>query len=322
MQKKIFIAMALAGGLLLSPSQKADCQAQPVIPDRSVIDSITQGQTRDQTPPKPQNLPKAEKKQMKELEKAVKQNLGSAEYLMQIARDAGASPKTLQKMEKMSVDFIKAFLSAIAPEMMDQGTQAAPPAKPKPPKPAPAPQPDSQLMPPGKQQPPARPLPPNVAPCPRDCPYWNNFQGQQPKIQGKPAPRQPQVAPKPAPAPAQPQQPQGIIITAPDGTQWLVTPQMQQQVPARPAPAKPAPPKPQAPAKKAPSQPVWPAPQKPGFMQQQATPPPSTVAPQPDSVEEVIILEENVVPEMPLWPTKEQLGTDGVLKYLQKRAAQ
>lgn len=143
-------------------------------------------------------------------------------------------------------------------------------------------------------------------------------------------------------APKEPDGHAGLIITAPDGTTWLVSPQMTQPMPPRKG--GPRPPRPEAPRP-----PVMGAPdmsgmpgiqlpppgvlQSPDFRMQpqaqpeqpqastepkQPTPPvpgvqqgmPAQVAPK------MIIMEES---DMPLWPTREQLGKDGVLRYLEKR---
>lgn len=141
-------------------------------------------------------------------------------------------------------------------------------------------------------------------------------------------------------APAPPEQPaaQGIIITGPDGSTWLVAPD-QQNPQTWQQPGKPVPPqrlrgqRPPLPGHGMQPQQGMMAPPPPGMQPQQGmiapqTPPmppkgfrapqkqPGNAAPQG----ELIIMEETVTPGyMPLWPTKEELGKDGVLKYLEKR---
>lgn len=233
--KNVFISMTIVAGLFFSPMLCQKALGQPPLPDSATLDSIVQGQV-----PGMPAKPEPPKPALKQIENALRQNMQSAEYLLKTARSVGASEKDLEEMEKMSIGFLKMFLTSITPAVSkpDQ-TQVAPqPKAPEQPKPVP------------------------VKPAPPKAP-----------------------APKPAPqaAPQAPLPPQGVIITAPDGSKWLVTPQAQ--------------PKPKAPRdiKKAPK-------------------------PQGNGPAEVIILEEETVEDMPLWPTKEQLDGMGVLKYLEKRS--
>lgn len=137
----------------------------------------------------------------------------------------------------------------------------------------------------------------------------------------------------------------GIIITAPDGSQWLVTPQTQPNEPLPPmgrqprmdkAPAPGAAPAPQArqrgllpPAEVLQDPALRAAPQTSGAKQPPApainTPRPNRPQAQPKGQQmeaapgaEIIYNET-----LPYWPTREHLGKEGLLKYLEKyRAAQ
>lgn len=151
--------------------------------------------------------------------------------------------------------------------------------------------------------------------------------------------------------------PEGMIITGPDGSTWLITPAQPDMAPAPQAvpPAAPATPKP---APKAGKQGIPPAQGKPSAIGRPGQPqfmPPAPPAPQPAPAKpvppqmrqpqgapqpapapgfrmppappqqqgeaEVIIMEETVTPEyLPLWPTKDDLGKGGVLQYLEKRS--
>lgn len=223
MYKKIFLTMFLAGGLILAAN---DSFAQNNLPDSDTLNAIAQGNAPDPNT----------KKQLKQLEKAVKQNMKSSEYMIRAAQAAGASQQDVAKLKRLSVNFMKTFLAALTPSTIKEG-QTEPQARPQQPK-----------------QQPRQPL--NIVPS--------------------------QPAPQPQANAPQGNIPQGIIITGPDGTQWLVTPQAQQQLTAPRAQ--------------------------------------NQVAPQAPDEEEVVIIEEDIAPEMPLWPSKEQLGGDGVLKYLEKRS--
>lgn len=254
---KIFVSALLAAGLCLSPAFAPRANSQPNIPDSDTLNSIVKGNIPAEPVPQAQPAPqlKAPKKgaqtlsqmQLKQIENALKQNMQSAEFLMRAAEGAGATPKQLSKMEKLSVGFMKLFLTSITPDNGDNKKDESAPAKPK-----------------------KHPARDRVNQGPRTS--------------------------------------QGIIITAPDGSRWLVTPQKPEKSPAprhAPKPAPQTPPAIQQPA---------PAP---------AQPAPSVVRPAPDQQlgqPEIIILEEEeTVDDMPYWPTKEQLGKDGVLKYLEKR---
>lgn len=124
-------------------------------------------------------------------------------------------------------------------------------------------------------------------------------------------------------APVKPEGSAGLIITAPDGSAWLVSPQMVPPAPQQPPrmghdsrhdgagmrgvqmpPADVL----QNPALR--KSPPAPAAQGHGVI-------PGASSGQPG--QELIIMEETVE-DMPYWPTKQQLGKDGVLKYLEKRA--
>lgn len=132
------------------------------------------------------------------------------------------------------------------------------------------------------------------------------------------------AAPRPSDQPA----PQGIIITGPDGSTWLVTPNNQSAQPqGRPVPPKgPRGPKAQM-GQSGPDMGGQPMMQRPPRgLPPQAMPPqgfrmPPQQQPAPQQGQ-MIIMEEAVSPQyMPLWPTKEDLGKDGVLKYLEKRSS-
>lgn len=131
----------------------------------------------------------------------------------------------------------------------------------------------------------------------------------------------------------------GLIITAPDGTTWLISPQMAPSMPPvpphrvgpRPAPHQPHQPAPrpdmgglpgiqlpppgvfQNPALRIPPAPQQPRSQIQPAPQQAKPGAPAQMQPSP----KMIIMEES---DMPYWPTREQLGKEGVLKYLEKRA--
>lgn len=113
-----------------------------------------------------------------------------------------------------------------------------------------------------------------------------------------------------------------IIITAPDGSRWLVAPQgVPPQIMGQPdVPAMTPPPPPgQQPGMIPPpppgQQPGMTPPPSPG-QQQGMTPP----APQQPSAAGDLIIMQNDPSGLPLWPTKDHLGKDGILEYLQKRA--
>ena len=268
--KKALLTLSLAGGLLAAPLCGLSL-AQPPLPDRQALDAISQGKAPKQP----------EQKQFKQIEKALRQNMRSSETLIRAAREAGASPKELGAMEKLSVDFLKAFLAAITPGGVPprQAPREAQPPKAAPAKPAPGLQ--FRGAPAGK---------------PGKCPALGDMKPM-------PAPA-PKFMGKNGPAP----EPQGIIITAPDGSQWLVTPQANEP---RPRPEKPR--MPQSPSLYQPNAPV-PAPAP-----AQSAPAPAPAQDDPD--DEIVIIEEETVSDMPLWPTKDQMSKDGILKYLEKRGS-
>lgn len=140
------------------------------------------------------------------------------------------------------------------------------------------------------------------------------------------------------------EEPQSIIITAPDGSSWLISP-AEPEGPAAsqgraprgmpPAIGKPMPPQggpqgqfmpPPPPGPRGGFMPVPPPPAPQG----QITPPAQGgFVPQPGpqggfvptprpGQPAMIFMEEDTY--MPLWPTKDEIGKDGVLKYLEKRA--
>ncbi len=128
----------------------------------------------------------------------------------------------------------------------------------------------------------------------------------------------------------------GLLITAPDGSMWLVTPQMQPPMPPRIGHRPPLPPMPgqqfqpcSPPASQgAPMQGQQYKsllPETPGIQ----LPPASALQGEgmkkapgqqaPQQAQDMVIMEGRES-SMPYWPTKQHLGKDGVLKYLEKRA--
>lgn len=271
--RKILFSVSLAGGLLLAPLFSGAASAQNGLPDRETLNSIARGEAP---------APQPSKKLFRNIEKALKQNMTSAEALIKAAKAAGASPKALAEMENYSVGFLKSFLTAFA-------NGAAAPSKQRdeqrPPERKPVPLQKSPGAAPGS-------TPPDVAPAPGFTP-----------------PPPPVVAPRQTP-PA----PQGIIITAPDGTQWLVTPQTGEPGMSRPPKARP---EKRRHARPENAREIMPKPDAANDAAPQTLPTPAT-PPVPD---EVIIIEEETVSDMPLWPTKDQMSKDGILKYLEKRNA-
>lgn len=231
-------------------------------------------------------------KQMKRVVKALERNQRSAEVLIKAARRAGAAPEVVADLQRMSDAFRQVFMSAVSPE---------------------------QIM--------------NM------------------NVPGQPAPQAPAQPTPQAPAQAAPQAPdqaapEAMIITGPDGSTWLITPAQPApqaapapQVAPQPVPRFATPPAPGVmPQQKGPRvekpgiPPVQGRPSAIGRPAQPVTPPAVQPAPQgmppagfrnPQPEGELIIMEEETItPEpMPLWPTKDQMGKDGVLKYLDKRAA-
>lgn len=310
--RKVFLSMSLAGGLLAAPFFCGGADAQPQLPDSATLNSIIQV-----APPRPAQpappVPPEDRKSFKKLERALKQNMQSAEALINAAREAGATPQQLADMEKFSVGFLKTFLAAITPSEMtppNRGDRPQPPVNGmRPQKPGDRPQPPME----GKRppRPGDRPAPAMEGPRESGCPALNPQAQPAPEKRRAPRPDAPIIAPR-----ANPQQsaPQGMIITAPDGTQWLVTPQRpapEPQVKRAPAPVEQV-----APEKR---QPPMPSAQKnaPSQGNQGLLPPPTPPAPE----DEIIIIEEETVSDMPLWPTKDQMSKDGILKYLEKRNA-
>lgn len=151
--------------------------------------------------------------------------------------------------------------------------------------------------------------------------------------------------------PQPPEAGQGLIIIGPDGSRWLVTPGQMPAPEAKPAPApRPGAPAPMQPAPQglpsfgkvqpAPGAPGAVAPRSKGLVPGSVPPPPGMMPPPgmalpqggvmqspppppatPQGPNEVIIMEEGTLEPMPMWPTKDHLGKDGVLKYLEKREA-
>ena len=316
--RRMFLTMSLAGGLFAAPVATGFAHAAPPLPDSDTLNSIVRGAAPKQERTNP----------FKKLEKAINNNMQSAQTLIEAAREAGATPQQLADMEKYSVGFLKTFLAAITPADSAPGMAPKrgdrpmpPPDAKKPPKTMPpfgdmvAPRPGDRPMPPaeGKRQPKC----PAFAPGQPGQPQPDMRQPQRPDT----PPVMPQVQPR-QPQPA----PQGIIITAPDGTQWLVTPQQSQQPAEQPqARQRPrqVPPAGQAPEKRRPPM-MPPAVQTPASQSPALLPPPppasqGMTARPPAPEEEIIIIEEETVQDMPLWPTKDQMSKDGILKYLEKR---
>lgn len=353
---KLLLSLALAAGLCAAPGMARHSCAQPQLPDSETLNRIAQGAWPGQPAPAPQAIPQKPQKperppvvsqnapmpSAQEVENAARQNMQSAEFLMGAAAAAGATPKQLEAMEKASVRFIRLFLAAITP---------------------------------GGEQGPGNEGPKGDKP--------KGDKGDKGQKGDKPKGDKPR-GDKPA------ADKNGVIFTAPDGTQWLLTPMNKDQRPAkkpgaekRPSAAKqgqPMTPPPGCPAFKgsdgrppmapppgcpafqgfpgqrmgpgtpnfvtpdgrvAPPAPGQFQPQKPAVRpvppQAQPMPPRMAPAPQgqppvppqvqpapqpaPQAQPEIIIMEETVT-DMPLWPTKEQVSKDGVLQYLEKRNAQ
>lgn len=340
---KLILSLALATGLSVAPGLAHKSCAQPPFPSGEVLNNLAQGQKQARPAPTVKSAPNATQgaPTVSQIEEAARQNMQSAEVLLGAAAAAGASPQQLEAMEKASVRFMKLFLNVIAP---DEGINADRP------------------------------------------------KGDKPKKDGNK--RKADRDGKKGPAPQN-----GMILTGPDGSQWLVTPfTPEKRAPKPPRDVRPAPqrgmtpppppgargpvmtpppgcpafqgpgarapmtPPPGAPAFKgqtppplpnfvAPNGRMTPAPQNtapaPQFNQPQgAAPAPLIIVPQapqvapqvpqvapqapqaapqapvaPQRQPEVIIMEETVT-DMPLWPTKEQVAKDGVLQYLEKRNAQ
>lgn len=274
MAKRGFIlSMSLACSLAVMPFFADKSYAHNDLPDSATLNAISGGNE----PPQQQGA----KKQFKKIEKALKQNMQSTEALIQAAKNAGATPKELADLEKFSVGFLKTFLTAVTPQNMGPGQSADK-------EPGKKPQPNSIF--PGMKPPkdglalggpngapdmlPPPPPPGSAMTPPPGCPAFMPPQGGPAMAPGiMPGPKGDKPARKAMRPGEGPAAPQGIIITAPDGSQWLVTPQT----------------------------PVQPEAQA-----------------QPN--EEIIIIEKDA--PLPKWPTKEHLGTDGILKYLERRNAQ
>ena len=309
--RKVFLSMSLAGGLLAAPFFCGGVDARPQLPDSATLNSIIQGAPQPPAQPAP---PAPEgRKAFKKLERALKQNMQSAEALINAARDAGATPQQIADMEKYSVGFLKTFLAAITPSEMTpprRGDRPQPPADGMR-KPGDRPQPPMEGARPPRQG--DRRAPAMEGPREPRCPALNPQIQPAPEKRRAPRPDAPIISPKANQQP-QPSLPQGMIITAPDGTQWLVTPQQPAPEPQVRRPAQPS--DQAAPERRRP--PMPPAAQNaPGQANQSLLPPPPPPAPE----EEIIIIEEDTVSDMPLWPTKDQMGKDGILKYLEKRNA-
>lgn len=124
-------------------------------------------------------------------------------------------------------------------------------------------------------------------------------------------------------APATPGGPAGLVITAPDGSAWLVSPQMTPPAPPQPPRIGPGP----RGSMRGPDMSGMPGIQmpNPGILKD-----PGLKAQKPfgqnaqpsgniNNAPTTIIMEESVE-DMPYWPTKQHLGKDGVLNYLEKRS--
>lgn len=280
--RKLFTAVVLAGSLCVAMPAAAQKDRPPKGMDPAAIAEALRNCPAFQGMGKaPKGSPEAVvDKKMNRIVKALERNKRSADTLINAAREAGASPESVADMQRMSEAFRQVFMSTVSPDQIINSLL-------------------SQRAP------------------------------QQPAPQG---------APQPAPA-----GPEGMIVTGPDGSTWIITPAQPAPQPGQMAP--PPPPAPKAgrpgipPAQGKPSaigRPMQPqvipqAPPQQPAPGQQATPAPQGLppagfrmppAPQPQQGDaEVIIMEETVTPEyLPLWPTKEDLGKDGVLKYLEKRS--
>lgn len=246
-----------------------------------------------------ENLPPdadpAIREQMRVIARALEQNRQSTEIMLGAARIAGARPEQLADLERLSATFRRVFMVSAAPYKVMRGLVA-------------------QSQPQTQQRPPAHMGMQKGAPAgPQSC--------QQSGPQAAPG----QAAPQPAQA-APEMSAEGFIIVAPDGTRWTLIPaqpgQANQpgqpgrnlQAPSAPK-AAPAQPRQQGPAAQVPPAPST-SPEAPFNAGRQ---PGQQTGQQPG--QNGVIIEEEVVEEMPLWPTKDDLGRLGVLKYLEKRQA-
>lgn len=113
---------------------------------------------------------------------------------------------------------------------------------------------------------------------------------------------------------AEPQRPNAgssLIITAPDGSQWLVTPK--HDIAQPPAGRQPVAPKGPVPPAERLNNPAF------GLQPDSAQGPVAPKSrPAPPLKSEMIIMEQPNPGELPYWPTKQQLGKEGLLKYLEK----
>lgn len=157
MNKKFFITVALTAGLFLSPAlaHKAFSQNSPTgcpyldskgyTPKASsgcpALDIIRKGNAPGQplTP------------EQKRLERAIQQNLRSADTLIRAAQAAGATDKEMDRLGRMTAGFMEAFLNIMEKSPNPVPMRPAPPAKPRP-VPPPAPQQNWAAPAPGSPQ--------------------------------------------------------------------------------------------------------------------------------------------------------------------------
>lgn len=304
------------------------------------------------------SMSKAEKKlakkadaRMQSVVKNLERNKRSADALIQAAREAGAAPEAISDMEKMSEAFRQVFMSTVSPQQLvesifsapqapqaegiiitgpdgttwlvtpnQQATpQAQPQQKPAMKKIAPKPQDQTGLPPfgqkPPKQPKPQQPVPPQVM-APQNMSPQGGFMPQQPRQPKPQQPVPPQVmAPQNMPPqggfmPQQPMPPQGGFVMPRSGQQPMAPQMMAPQ--GGFMPQQPIPPQGGFIGPRGGQQPMAPQGGITGAPQQN---------PQDQGAEIIIIQEETNDPAfMPLWPTKEQVGGDGILNYLEKRS--
>lgn len=227
-------------------------------------------------------------KRMNRIVKALERNKRSADVLIQAARDAGADPNAISDMEKMSAAFRQVFMTTVSPQQIVESIIAAP----APAEPAgqgmiiTGPDGTTWFVTPNGQNMQQPPQPPKQM---QGGPAQQGPRGQRPprQMQGGPAQQAPDMQMPQRALPPQ-ARPQGMPPQGRPGSDMLAPPRgLPPQMPPQ------------------------------GFRRQPPAP-----AQQNAPQGELIIMEETITPEyLPLWPTKEDIGKDGVLKYLEKRSS-
>lgn len=268
------------------------------------------------------NIDRRIDRRMKRIVRALERNKQSAETLIQAARRAGADPKSVSELEQMSEAFRQVFMNLVSPQQIIESIlsrQAQQPSQEtgqgliitgpdgsvwlvSPSEQNPQPQPPQGIIPPqgmAPQGPPPGFVPPQGMSPQGPPPGFVPPQGVAPQTPPPgfvpPQGMSPQ-GPPPGWVPPQAIPPQQGFVAPPQG----MPPVFGKQTPPQFVPGKPS----------AIGKPPRPAPQAPAAPQQ-----PQQVQPQG----ELIIMEQVTPQYMPLWPTKDDLGKDGVLRYLEKR---